>query len=104
MSYMFTWYLYLHVYAAGTLENVGDELLLSREFVRKCRETYSVPIKAPETTCQKFPIKHINILDPLKDSNNLGRSVSKGIWLLLLADLVLDQYLQSKEVFAECHS
>ncbi|KAK0592027.1 hypothetical protein LWI29_012180 [Acer saccharum] len=63
---------------AGTLENDGDELLLSREFVRKCRETYLVPIKAPETTGQKFPIKHINILDPLKDSNNLGRSVSKG--------------------------
>ncbi|KAL5734461.1 hypothetical protein ACOSP7_032322 [Xanthoceras sorbifolium] len=63
---------------AGTLENDEDELLLSQQFVRKCREIYSAPIKALETTGHEFPIKHINIMDPLKDNNNLGRSVSKG--------------------------
>lgn len=26
-----------------------------------------------------FPVKYLNIIDPLKESNNLGRSVSKGI-------------------------
>ncbi|XP_031271328.1 uncharacterized protein LOC116129750 [Pistacia vera] len=61
-----------------TLGNDGDELLLSQEFLRRCREIYSVPIKALETTGHEFPVKHLNIVDPLKDNNNLGRSVSKG--------------------------
>lgn len=58
-------------------ENDGDELLLSQEFLKKCREIYSVPITL-ETTGHEFAIKHLNIVDPLKDNNNLGRSVSKG--------------------------
>lgn len=64
--------------AAETVENDGDELLLSPEFLKKCREIYSVPITALETTGHEFAIKHLNIVDPLKDNNNLGRSVSKG--------------------------
>lgn len=64
---------------AETPENDGDELLLSQEFLRQCREIYSVPIKALETTGHEFAIKHLNIVDPLKDNNNLGRSVSKGL-------------------------
>ncbi|ESR49132.1 hypothetical protein CICLE_v10031278mg [Citrus x clementina] len=63
---------------AETVENDGDELLLSPEFLKKCREIYSVPITALETTGHEFAIKHLNIVDPLKDNNNLGRSVSKG--------------------------
>lgn len=58
-------------------ENDGDELLLSQEFLKKCREIYSVPITL-ETTGHEFAIKHLNVVDPLKDNNNLGRSVSKG--------------------------
>ncbi|XP_044462258.1 uncharacterized protein LOC123193376 isoform X3 [Mangifera indica] len=61
-----------------TLGNDGDELLLSQEFLRGCREIYSAPIKALETTGHEFHVKHLNIVDPLKDNNNLGRSVSKG--------------------------
>lgn len=64
--------------AAETVENDGDELLLSLEFLKKCREIYSVPITALENTGHEFAIKHLNIVDPLKDNNNLGRSVSKG--------------------------
>ncbi|KDO44283.1 hypothetical protein CISIN_1g0061401mg [Citrus sinensis] len=63
---------------AETVENDGDELLLSPEFLKKCREIYSVPITALENTGHEFAIKHLNIVDPLKDNNNLGRSVSKG--------------------------
>lgn len=63
---------------AETAENDGDELLLSPEFLKKCREIYSVPITALENTGHEFAIKHLNIVDPLKDNNNLGRSVSKG--------------------------
>ncbi|GAY40579.1 hypothetical protein CUMW_053040 [Citrus unshiu] len=66
---------------AETVENDGDELLLSPEFLKKCREIYSVPITALETTGHEFAIKHLNIVDPLKDNNNLGRSVSKGMGL-----------------------
>ncbi|GAV62491.1 NTP_transf_2 domain-containing protein [Cephalotus follicularis] len=59
-------------------ENEGDELLFSQEFLKYCRETFSVPLMAQETKVQHFPVKHLNIIDPLKDNNNLGRSVSKG--------------------------
>ncbi|XP_044509444.1 uncharacterized protein LOC123228201 isoform X3 [Mangifera indica] len=63
---------------ADTPGNDRDELLLSQEFLKRCREIYSVPIKALETTVHEFPVKHLNIVDPLKENNNLGRSVSKG--------------------------
>ncbi|XP_025013825.2 uncharacterized protein LOC8260858 [Ricinus communis] len=55
-----------------------NELLLTPEFLKRCKERFSVPIKAVENGGHEFSIKHLNILDPLKDSNNLGRSVSKG--------------------------
>lgn len=57
----------------------ADELLLSEEFVRSSRDVFSDPIRADEATVHEFPTKHLNIVDPLKDNNNLGRSVSKGI-------------------------
>ncbi|ONI24797.1 hypothetical protein PRUPE_2G262700 [Prunus persica] len=56
----------------------ADELLLSEEFVRSSRDVFSDPIRADEATVHEFPTKHLNIVDPLKDNNNLGRSVSKG--------------------------
>eukprot|EP00257_Ricinus_communis_P026003 XP_025013417.1 uncharacterized protein LOC8259537 isoform X2 [Ricinus communis] len=58
--------------------NNGNELLLCPEFLKRCKEKFSVPIKAVENGGHEFSIKHLNILDPLKDNNNLGRSVSKG--------------------------
>lgn len=48
-------------------------------FLRNCRDLFSLPIKAHEVEVHEFPIKHLNILDPLNEKNNLGRSVSKGI-------------------------
>ncbi|XVF00370.1 hypothetical protein REPUB_Repub03eG0279700 [Reevesia pubescens] len=63
---------------AETPENDGDELLLSLNFLRHCREVYSVPNQSLEIGAHVFPIKHFNIVDPLKENNNLGRSVSKG--------------------------
>ena len=59
-------------------DNNGNELLLSPEFLKKCKENFSVPIKAVDNGGHEFSVKHLNILDPLKESNNLGRSVSKG--------------------------
>lgn len=61
-----------------TPENGGEDLLLSSEFLKECMEMYSVPSRGFETNPRVFPSKHLNIVDPLKENNNLGRSVSKG--------------------------
>ncbi|CAN6904738.1 unnamed protein product [Brassica oleracea] len=56
----------------------GHELLLDEKFLRDCVELYSAPTKTVETNGLDFPIRHLNIVDPLKHSNNLGKSVTKG--------------------------
>lgn len=63
---------------AETTENDRDELLLSPEFLRHWKEVYSVPTRAVQNRSHDFPIKNLNIVDPLKDNNNLGRCVSRG--------------------------
>lgn len=55
-----------------------DGLLLSTEFLKNCRDMFSLPIKVHELEVNEFLIKRLNILDPLNNKNNLGRSVSKG--------------------------
>ncbi|KAJ8771050.1 hypothetical protein K2173_023375 [Erythroxylum novogranatense] len=62
----------------GPPENQGNELLLSQEFVKNCREIYAIPIKALDNGAHQFPVKFLNVVDPLKDNNNVGRSVNKG--------------------------
>ncbi|XP_059462586.1 uncharacterized protein LOC132191531 isoform X2 [Corylus avellana] len=59
-------------------ENDGVDLLLSNDFLKGCLEMFSVPSRGYETNSRTFPPKHLNIVDPLKENNNLGRSVSKG--------------------------
>ncbi|KAM7277371.1 hypothetical protein ACFE04_019237 [Oxalis oulophora] len=54
-----------------------EEVLLSQKFLKKFKKSLSIPSKREDRT-QDFQLKHINIVDPLKDNNNLGRSVSKG--------------------------
>lgn len=54
------------------------EVVLNEKFFRECIELYSVPTKAVEANGHYFPVKHFNIVDPLKHTNNLGRSVTKG--------------------------
>ncbi|CAA7060458.1 unnamed protein product [Microthlaspi erraticum] len=56
----------------------GHELLLDEKFLRDCVELYSAPNKAVEANGFDFPIRHLNIIDPLKHNNNLGKSVTKG--------------------------
>ncbi|KAJ0246838.1 Uncharacterized protein HA466_0173210 [Hirschfeldia incana] len=56
----------------------GHELLLDEKFLRDCVELYNAPTKTVETNGLEFPIRHLNIVDPLKHSNNLGKSVTKG--------------------------
>lgn len=69
--------------AAELPENEQYDLLLSEEFLRNCVDMFSVPSKGVETNSRTFPLKHLNIIDPLKENNNLGRSVNKGIYLFL---------------------
>ncbi|XP_023637951.1 uncharacterized protein LOC17886661 isoform X2 [Capsella rubella] len=58
-------------------ENEHD-LLLDEKFLRNCVELYSAPTKAVEGNGLEFPVKPLNIIDPLKHSNNLGKSVTQG--------------------------
>ncbi|KAB5512910.1 hypothetical protein DKX38_029938 [Salix brachista] len=63
---------------AEPLENGQGELLLSDEFLKDCADRFSVPSRKPEMNSRPFPHKHLNIVDPLKENNNLGRSVNRG--------------------------
>ncbi|RWV90483.1 hypothetical protein GW17_00047309 [Ensete ventricosum] len=59
-------------------ETHGSCLLLTEEFIKECTEMFSVPSRVYGNNYQVFAQKHLNIVDPLKQNNNLGRSVSKG--------------------------
>lgn len=53
-------------------------MFLDEKFFRECMELYSGETGVVEASRKYFPVKYYNILDPLKHSNNLGRSVTKG--------------------------
>ncbi|XP_059644740.1 uncharacterized protein LOC132286427 isoform X2 [Cornus florida] len=63
---------------AETPDNGGNDLFLSNDFLRDCVDMFSVPSRGVDINSRTFPPKHLNIVDPLKKNNNLGRSVSKG--------------------------
>ncbi|KAG5049917.1 hypothetical protein HKD37_04G011234 [Glycine soja] len=52
------------------------EFLLQKEFLGNYKNMCSYPAGASETLTHEFPVKFMNILDPLRNDNNLGRSVS----------------------------
>ncbi|XP_043724351.1 uncharacterized protein LOC122671279 isoform X2 [Telopea speciosissima] len=56
----------------------SGELLLSKLFLDACSSVYAVFPDGQENQGQPFVSKHINVIDPLRTNNNLGRSVSKG--------------------------
>ncbi|KAL3633386.1 hypothetical protein CASFOL_000562 [Castilleja foliolosa] len=58
-------------------EGSDKDFLLSSEFLSSCVGMFSVPAKVADIS-RGFQQKHLNIVDPLKEINNLGRSVSKG--------------------------
>ncbi|AQK57012.1 PAP/OAS1 substrate-binding domain superfamily [Zea mays] len=55
-----------------------DDFLQREEFLKECIESFSVLPRNSETNPRLFSRRFLNIVDPLKQSNNLGRSVSKG--------------------------
>ncbi|XP_073146368.1 uncharacterized protein [Henckelia pumila] len=59
-------------------DSLSNDLLLDEEFIENCMGMFSVPFKSLEANQKAFQPKHINIIDPLKEYNNLGRSVNRG--------------------------
>ncbi|KAH0467048.1 hypothetical protein IEQ34_004286 [Dendrobium chrysotoxum] len=58
--------------------NDGGKLLFDEAFLEACSTIYAVSLGGQENQGQRFASKHFNVIDPLRTSNNLGRSVSKG--------------------------
>lgn len=58
--------------------NEEHDLLLTEEFMKNSIELFSVPSRDSETSSRSFLPKFLNIIDPLKEYNNLGRSVHRG--------------------------
>eukprot|EP00252_Welwitschia_mirabilis_P024356 TRINITY_DN7197_c0_g1_i1.p1 TRINITY_DN7197_c0_g1~~TRINITY_DN7197_c0_g1_i1.p1 ORF type:complete len:1272 (+),score=266.88 TRINITY_DN7197_c0_g1_i1:209-3817(+) len=56
----------------------GGKLLLDKPFLDACSTLYAVIPGGHENQGQTFVSKYLNVVDPLRTSNNLGRSVSKG--------------------------
>ncbi|KAL8549024.1 hypothetical protein ACS0TY_008053 [Phlomoides rotata] len=59
-------------------ESGWTDLMLSDEFLENCMEMFSVSSKAIDGKPKTFQTKHLNVIDPLKENNNLGRSVHMG--------------------------
>jgi hypothetical protein len=55
----------------------GGELLLSKEFLKKYIDKYSDVPNGHDSNSRQFISKFLNVVDPLRGNNNLGRSVSK---------------------------
>ncbi|XP_042454820.1 uncharacterized protein LOC122038911 [Zingiber officinale] len=60
------------------LETKGNGSPLTEEFIEEYIEMFSVPSRMYGNSNQVFMQKYLNIVDPLKPNNNLGRSVSKS--------------------------
>ena len=57
----------------------GGTLLLTKEFHDSCIEDYSGDSAGLESNQGRhFNTKFLNVLDPIRDTNNLGRSVNLG--------------------------
>ncbi|XP_078181029.1 uncharacterized protein LOC144574826 isoform X2 [Carex rostrata] len=56
----------------------ASDLLIQEDFVNRCLERYQVKIPNRPNDVRGFFRKNLNIVDPLKPANNLGRSVSRG--------------------------
>ncbi|KAM3312050.1 hypothetical protein ACQJBY_032197 [Aegilops geniculata] len=54
------------------------DFLKREEFLKECAQRFTVPPRNFERNTRLFSRKFLNIVDPLKQNNNLGRSVSKG--------------------------
>ena len=57
----------------------GGSLLLTKDFLDRCIEDFSgVSAGLEGNQGRRFNTKFLNVLDPIRDTNNLGRSVNVG--------------------------
>ncbi|XP_045816071.1 uncharacterized protein LOC123909295 [Trifolium pratense] len=56
----------------------SQDILLTKWFLNACMFYYGNRPRSQENQEKQFVSKHINIIDPLRLDNNLGRSISKG--------------------------
>jgi len=70
--------MYPNLVAAETPECEQSGFLLQKEFLKNFRDMCSSSIRASETVTPEFPVKLMNILDPLRNDNNVGRCVNYG--------------------------
>ncbi|XP_038980280.1 uncharacterized protein LOC103702120 [Phoenix dactylifera] len=66
----------IDLYAVAS-ETDGD-LLFTKEFLENCMDLFSVSPRDRKSSSSYFPTRCLNVVDPLKENNNLGRSVSTG--------------------------
>ncbi|CAM0873084.1 unnamed protein product [Alopecurus aequalis] len=55
-----------------------DDFLFDKEFLENSVEKAYLPPRNFDACCTKFRLKYLNIIDPLKECNNLGRSVNRA--------------------------
>nr|CAB3496018.1 unnamed protein product [Digitaria exilis] len=56
-----------------------DDLLFDKEFLKSSVDKSHASPQNSDACYTRFRPKHLNIIDPLKENNNLGRSVNKGL-------------------------
>ncbi|CAN6289519.1 unnamed protein product [Urochloa humidicola] len=55
-----------------------EDLLFDKEFLKSSVDKAMVPPRNSDACYTRFRPKHLNIIDPLKEYNNLGRSVNRA--------------------------
>lgn len=80
-DFMLMWTYSYKIVAEPPRKDSG-ELLLNKVFLDACSYLYAVFPGGQDNQGQTFVSKHFNVIDPLRVSNNLGCSVSKGIFFL----------------------
>ena len=63
---------------AETPECDQGGFLFQKDLLRNYRDMCSFSIRASENVTPEFPVKLMNILDPLRNDNNVGRCVNLG--------------------------
>ena len=97
----------LYNYPANQSDNVDDGLLIGKDFLANSKAMFSHPTTTSGLKVAGFLIKNLNVLDPLKDDNNLGRSVSRGKCfclpcLLLIGNLLISWKQEEARIFCCC--
>ncbi|CAM6097828.1 unnamed protein product [Calypogeia fissa] len=63
----------------------GGELLLNKDFLDACVQEYGVGQDSSQG--RAFTAKHLNVVDPLRSGNNLGRSVNRANFTRIISAL-----------------